>query len=88
MSNIQLKKDVLVSLSTTAREVYLAGTKPMIRDIKDKNVVAESVAIAVNRVIADKGLNMEKDDIQLHRIFCVILLAFRLKMFHLLFQWV
>lgn len=64
MSNIQLKKDVLVSLSTTAREVYLAGTKPMIRDIKDKNVVAESVAIAVNRVIADKGVNMEKDDIQ------------------------
>jgi hypothetical protein len=68
MSNIQLKKDVLVSLSTTAREVYLAGTKPMIRDIKDKNVVAESVAIAVNRVIADKGLNMEKDDIQYLKI--------------------
>jgi len=68
MSNIQLKKDALLSLSTTAREVYLAGTKPMIRDIKDKNVVAESVAIAVNRVIADKGVNMEKDDIQYLKI--------------------
>jgi len=64
MSNIQLKKDVLLSLSTTAREVYLAGKKPMIRDIKDKNVVAESVAVSVNRVIADKGVNMEKEDIQ------------------------
>ena len=64
MSNIQLKKDILLSLSTTAREVYLAGKKPMIRDIKDKNVVAESVAVSVNRVIADKGVNMEKEDIQ------------------------
>ena len=65
MSNIQLKKDILLSLSTTAREVYLAGKKPMIRDIKDKNVVAESVAVSVNRVIADKGVNMEKEDIQI-----------------------
>jgi len=64
MSNIQLKKDILLSLSTTAREVYLAGKKPMIRDIKDKNVVAESVAVSVNRVIADKGVYMEKEDIQ------------------------
>lgn len=64
MSNIQLKKDILLSLSTTAREVYLASKKPMIRDIKDKNVVAESVAVSVNRVIADKGVNMEKEDIQ------------------------
>lgn len=64
MSNIQLKKDVLLSLSTTAREVYLAGEKPMIRDIKDKNIIAESVANSVNRVIADKGVNMEKEDIQ------------------------
>jgi len=68
MSNIQLKKDVLVTLSNTAREVYLAGTKPMIREIKNKNVVAESIAIAVNRVIADKGINMEKDDIQYLKI--------------------
>ena len=64
MSNIQLKKDILLSLSTTAREVYLAGEKPMIKNIKDKNIIAESVANSVNRVIADKGVNMEKEDIQ------------------------
>jgi hypothetical protein len=64
MSNIELKKDVLLSLSTTAREVYLAGKKPMIRDFKDKNIIAESVAVSVNRVLADKGICMEKEDIQ------------------------
>ena len=64
MSNIQLKKDILLSLSNVARDVYLAGEKPMVKNIKDKNVIAESVANAVNRVLADKGVNMEKEDIQ------------------------
>ncbi len=63
MSNIQIKNQVIKNLSPIAKEVYFASQKDMIKNIEDKNNVSKSIKVAVNRAIADKGVNMHKDDI-------------------------
>jgi penicillin-binding protein-related factor A (putative recombinase) len=63
MSNIQIKNQVIKNLSPTAKEVYFASQKDMIKNIEDKNNVSKAIKVAVNRAIADKGVNMHKDDI-------------------------
>lgn len=63
MSNIQLKNQFVKNLSPIAKEVYFASQKDIIKNIEDKNNVSQAIKIAVNRAIADKGVNMHKDDI-------------------------
>jgi hypothetical protein len=63
MSNIQIKNQFIKNLSPIAKEVYFASQKDIIKNIEDKNNVSKAIKVAVNRAIADKGVNMHKDDI-------------------------
>jgi hypothetical protein len=62
MNNI-IKHTNIPALSPVARDIYSASKKPMIKSFDDINVVVNSIHVSVNKVIADKGVRMEIDDI-------------------------
>jgi len=62
MNNI-VKHTNIPTLSPVARDIYSASKKPMIKSFDDINVVVNSIHVSVNKVIADKGVRMEIDDI-------------------------
>jgi hypothetical protein len=62
MNNI-VKHTNIPALSPVARDIYSASKKPMIKSFDDINVVVNSIHVSVNKVIADKGVRMEIDDI-------------------------
>ncbi len=62
MNNL-IKKSDLTNLSPVARDVYVASNKPMIKSYEDLNIVVNSIHVSVTQVIADKGVRLEKEDI-------------------------
>ena len=66
MSNL-IKRDVVnlpQEVSQQSRSVYEANSSTAIRKISDKNVVVNSIHQSINRSIADKGVNMEAEDMK------------------------
>ena len=65
MSNLIKSTSVFIpkEVSSKSRSVYQANTSVMIKNIEDKNIVVNSIHQAVNRTIADKGVNMQLDEI-------------------------
>jgi len=66
MSNLIKSKRVNLpkEVSSQSRSVYEAHSSTAIRNISDKNVVVNSIHQSVNRSIADKGINMEVEDMK------------------------
>jgi hypothetical protein len=64
MSNLIKSTSVYVpkEVSNKSRIVYQANNSIMIKNVEDKNIVVSSIHQAVNRCIADKGINMEVKD--------------------------
>jgi len=64
MSNLIKSTSVYVpkEVSNKNRLVYQANQSIMIKNVEDKNIVVNSIHQAVNRSIADKGVNMDVDD--------------------------
>jgi hypothetical protein len=65
MSNLIKSTSVFIpkEVSSKSRSVYQANSSVMIKNIEDKNIVVNSIHQAVNRTIADKGVNMQLDEI-------------------------
>lgn len=57
-ASVQIPKEV----SNTSRNIYQAHSSANIKNIADKNIVVTSIHQSVNRCIADKGVNMEIDE--------------------------
>ena len=55
---VNLPKEV----SNLSRSVYQANSSVMIKKIDDLNIVVNSIHQSINRAIADKGVNMEIED--------------------------
>jgi hypothetical protein len=64
MSNLIKSTSVYIpkEVSNKSRSVYQANTSVMIKNVEDKNIVVNSIHQAVNRSIADKGVNMDIED--------------------------
>ena len=62
MNNLIKHKDI-VGLSPLARDIYSASKKPIIKSFSDMNIVVNHLHQSVSRVIADKGVRMELDEI-------------------------
>lgn len=64
MSNLIKSTSVIIpkEVSNKSRSVYQANTSVMIKNVEDKNIVVNSIHQAVNRSIADKGVNMDVED--------------------------
>jgi hypothetical protein len=64
MSNIIKSKSVFIpkEVSNKSRSVYQANSSVMIKNVEDKNIVVGAIHQAVNRSIADKGINMNVED--------------------------
>ena len=64
MSNIIKSKAVFIpkEVSNKSRSVYQANSSVMIKNVEDKNIVVGAIHQAVNRSIADKGINMNVED--------------------------
>jgi hypothetical protein len=64
MSNLVKSTSVIIpkEVSHKSRIVYQANTSVMIKNVEDKNIVVNSIHQAVNRSIADKGVNMDVED--------------------------
>ena len=65
MSNLIKYTSVIIpkEVSNKSRSVYQANTSVMIKNIEDKNIVVNSIHQAVNRTVADKGVNMQVEDL-------------------------
>jgi hypothetical protein len=59
VTQINLPKEV----SSESRSIFTANNSIKVREIKDMNVVVNAIHQSVNRSIADKGVNMELEDI-------------------------
>jgi hypothetical protein len=57
-TSVNLPKEV----SNKSRSVYQANSSVMIKNVDDKNVVVNSIHQSINRSIADKGVNMDIED--------------------------
>jgi hypothetical protein len=57
-TSVNLPKEV----SNLSRNVYQANSSVMIKNVGDMNVVVNSIHQSINKAIADKGLNMEVED--------------------------
>lgn len=57
-ASVQIPKEV----SNTSRNIYQSHSSVNIKNIEDKNIVVTSIHQSVNRCIADKGVNMEIDE--------------------------
>jgi hypothetical protein len=64
MSNLIKSNSVYIpkEVSNKSRIVYQANKSVMIKNVEDKNIVVSSIHQAVNRSIADKGVNMDIED--------------------------
>ena len=64
MSNLIKSTSVHIpkEVSITSRNIYQAHSSEMIKNVEDKNIVVTSIHQSVNRCIADKGVNMEIDE--------------------------
>jgi hypothetical protein len=64
MSNLIKSTSVVLpkEISSKSRSIYQANTSVMIKNVEDKNIVVNSIHQAVNRSIADKGINMDVED--------------------------
>lgn len=64
MSNLIKSTSVYIpkEVSNKSRIVYQANKSVMIKNVEDKNIVVTSIHQAVNRSIADKGVNMDIED--------------------------
>jgi hypothetical protein len=58
LTSVNLPKEI----STKSRNVYHANSSIMIKNIDDKNIVVNSIHQSINRSIADKGVNMDIED--------------------------
>jgi hypothetical protein len=68
MNEIQRVQDfpqlpVNANVSSRTKDIYLANNNQKIRLIDDKNIIVRQIHAFVNMTIIDKGVNMEKDDI-------------------------
>jgi hypothetical protein len=68
MNEIQRVQDfpqlpVNANVSSRTKDIYLANNNQKIRLIEDKNSLVRQIHAFVNMTIIDKGVNMEKDDI-------------------------
>jgi hypothetical protein len=65
MSNLTKRESVNLpkEVSSQSKSVYLANLSTPIRNISDMNVIVNSIHQSINRTIADKGVNMIKEDI-------------------------
>jgi len=65
MSNIVKKVTINLpkEVSDLSKMVYQANSSLLIKQIQDKNVVVNSIHQAINRSIADKGVNISIDEI-------------------------
>lgn len=52
-----------ISVSNKVREIYNANNGIKIKEIQDKNVVVKQIHVFVNMTILDKGINLEKEEI-------------------------
>jgi hypothetical protein len=57
-TSVNLPKEV----SNKSRSVYQANSSVMIKNVDDKNIVVNSIHQSINRSIADKGVNMDIED--------------------------
>jgi hypothetical protein len=64
MSNIIKSTSFVIpkQVSNKSRSVYQANSSVMIKNVEDKNIVVGAIHQAVNRSIADKGINMDIED--------------------------
>lgn len=70
MNEIQRVQDfpqlpVNANVSSRTKDIYLANNNQKIRLIEDKNSLVRQIHALINMTIFDKGVNMEKDDINL-----------------------
>lgn len=56
---------VNANVSSRTKDIYLANNNQKIRLIEDKNSLVRQIHALINMTIFDKGVNMEKDDINL-----------------------
>ena len=65
MSNLikSTSVDIPKEVSNKNRSVYQANSSVSIKNIEDKNIVVNSIHQAVNRTVADKGVNMQVEDL-------------------------
>jgi hypothetical protein len=70
MSNLIKSTSVYIpkEVSITSRNIYQAHSSEMIKNVEDKNIVVNSIHQAVNRSIADKGVNMDVKDMNYLKI--------------------
>jgi len=52
-----------IRVSNKVREIYNANNGVKIKEITDKNLVVKQIHVFVNMTILDKGINLEKDEI-------------------------
>jgi len=57
-TSVYLPKEV----SNLSRNVYQANSSVMIKNVGDMNIVVNSIHQSINKAIADKGINMELED--------------------------
>lgn len=57
-TSVNIPKEV----SNKSRSVYQSHSSEMIKKIEDKNIVVNSIHQSVNKAIADKGINMDVND--------------------------
>jgi hypothetical protein len=57
-TSVNLPKEV----SNLSRNVYQANSSVMIKNVGDMNIVVNSIHQSINKAIADKGINMELED--------------------------
>jgi hypothetical protein len=57
-TSVNLPKEV----SNLSKSVYQANSSVMIKNVGDMNIVVNSIHQSINKAIADKGLNMEVED--------------------------
>ena len=64
MSNLVRNKsgNLPIQISNKSKSIYNANSFNMIKNIGDLNIVANSIHTSINRVIADKGVNMNFED--------------------------
>lgn len=70
MNEIQRVQDfpqlpINANVSSRTKDIYLANNNQKIRLIDDKNSLVRQIHALINMTIFDKGVNMEKDDINL-----------------------
>lgn len=70
MSNIVKSTSIILpkNVSDLAKSVFKANSTIMIKDIGDKNVIVKSIHQSINKCVADKGVNIDVEELNYLKI--------------------